>query len=80
MRIQEKKKVQKKDLNKIDDDEKKILEFKKLIQNGKFNNKLNKNILEFLINKNNEEIHFYQKINNEIQDIKNKNNFKNMNI
>lgn len=70
-----KKKEDKNLLNEFDkeDDNKKIVEFKNLFKNEKRSNKLSKNILEFLIKKSNERMEFYQKINKEIQKIKNNN-------
>ena len=61
-------------LDKIDkqDDDQKCLEYKKLIQNGKLDNKTNIKILEFLFNKNKEMNEFSKKANNDINEIKNK--------
>ena len=54
------------------DDDKKCLEYKKLIENGKLDNKSNIKILEFLFNKTKERNEFYKKANNDINEIKNK--------
>ena len=53
------------------DDDKKCLEYKKLIQNGNLNNKTNKKFLEFIFNKVKEMDEFSEKANNDINEIKN---------
>ena len=61
-------------LDKIDkqDDDKKYLEYKKLIQNGKLDNKSNIKILEFLFYKNKEIDEYSKKAYNDINEVKNK--------
>ena len=54
------------------DDDKKCLEYKKLIENGKLDNKSNIKILEFLFNKTKERNEFYKKASNNINEVKNK--------
>lgn len=54
------------------DDNKKYLEFKKLIQNGKLDNKTNMKILEFLFYKNKEIDELSKKASNDINEVKNK--------
>lgn len=63
--------------DKTNDDIKKIFKFKNLIKKDNFNIKENKNILEFLIKKNQEGIYFYQKKLSEMQELnKNLNNLQ----
>ena len=56
-------------INKIDDEEKKIEEYKKLVNEGNINSKFTKNILEFIIKMNNKGINFYEKTQKKIKDI-----------
>ena len=60
-------------INNKDNDETKIDEYKKIIQNGNMNIMSNAYILQFLIGKHKETIDFKNKIQKEITEIKNKN-------
>ena len=67
-------------INKEDDDETKIEEYKKMIENGNMNIKSNIHILEFLFKKNKETDIFYDKIKNEISELINNNNINLQNM
>ena len=67
-------------IDKEGEDEKKIEEYKKIIENGNMNIKYNIHVLEFLIKKNIERNMFYEKIKKNIYEFKNKNNLKNIKI
>ena len=67
-------------IDKEGEDEKKIEEYKKIIENGNMNIKYNIHVLEFLIKKNKERNIFYEKIKKDIYEFKNKNNLKNIKI
>ena len=56
-------------INKINDEEKKIEEYKKLVNEGNINSKFTKNILEFIIKMNDKRINFYEKTQKKIKDL-----------